>query len=258
MWSMRTSEFRDLHQSWLTLPCAWDALSAAVFGHAGHKAIGTTSAGVAWSLGLPDGGLTRDDAVAAARRIVGATDCLVSVDVENGYSSDPTAVAGLLVELADIGAVGVNIEDQGPEGQRSTGEFADWLGRVLGAHGRNATCSSTSASTHGSPADPDSRPTLTSSPRHRLLRGWSRRHLHPGCSKSRRRCPRRGSDIVARQHHGKSRGTPRAMERRRSTTPQQRNGDHAGDLLTAARNGRKDGDDDALDLDFATIQGWFA
>ena len=128
---MRTSEFRDLHQSWLTLPCAWDALSGAVFGHAGYKAIGTTSAGVAWSLGLPDGGLTRGDAVAAARRIVEATDCLVSVDVENGYSSDPTVVAGLLIELADIGVVGVNIEDQGPEGQRSTGEFADWLGHVL-------------------------------------------------------------------------------------------------------------------------------
>lgn len=88
---MSTSEFRDLHQSWLTLPCAWDALSAAVFSHAGPTAIGTTSAGVAWSLGLPDGGLT----------------------------------------LADIGVVGVNIEDRGPEGQRPTGEFADWLGHVL-------------------------------------------------------------------------------------------------------------------------------
>lgn len=256
---MRTSEFRDLHQSWLTLPCAWDALSAAVFGHAGYKAIGTTSAGVAWSLGLPDGGLTRDDAVAAARRIVGATDCLVSVDVENGYSSDPTAVAGLLVELADIGAVGVNIEDQGPEGQRSTRRVRrlarpcsrgtrkecdlfvnvridTWLtGRSGQSADADAVARAIAYSEAGadgifipgapSPSAAAHAVAATSLPVN-IMGSLGERH-EPW------------SDVGVRRLSS-GMGTMQALY---------------SQLLATAVN---DGDDDALDLDFATIQGWFA
>ena len=109
--------FRLLHaanaDSILVLPNAWDAMSARLVEAAGAKAIATTSAGISWSLGYPDGqGITRDQMIDALRRIVSAVRIPVSADVESGYGAgtldDITAtVRGVL----DAGAVGVNLED---------------------------------------------------------------------------------------------------------------------------------------------------
>ncbi len=128
---MTTTDFRALHSDWLVLPCAWDALSAATLERSGFTAIGTTSAGMAWSLGVPDGELTREMALSVVERIMKVTSVHVTVDIEDGYSSDASEVASLLRELAALGVVGVNIEDTGPNGQRPTAEFAQWLNSVL-------------------------------------------------------------------------------------------------------------------------------
>ena len=81
----KARRFRELHQSGriLVLPNTWDAASARVFEDAGFGAVGTTSAGVAWALGYPDGQVApRDDSIDAIRRIVRAVRVPVTADVE--------------------------------------------------------------------------------------------------------------------------------------------------------------------------------
>ena len=104
---------RQLHAGdVLVLANAWDAGSARLFEHAGSKAIATTSAGLAWSNGYADGDKlpTRilNSAVAAIARVIKVP---LTVDIEAGYSDDPSSVADLIEQLIDVGVVGINIED---------------------------------------------------------------------------------------------------------------------------------------------------
>ncbi|NUR89160.1 MAG: isocitrate lyase/phosphoenolpyruvate mutase family protein [Nonomuraea sp.] len=102
--------FRSLHVPGrpLLLANAWDAASAAVVEAAGATAVATTSAGVAWSLGTPDGdALGRAAAVALVARVAAAVDVPVTADVEGGYDDVALTVRGVL----DAGGVGVNLED---------------------------------------------------------------------------------------------------------------------------------------------------
>lgn len=110
--------FRALHRQGqpLVLPNAWDHATAAVLVAAGFAVIGTTSLGVAAANGLPDAlGLIRDETVALTRWLA-ALPCLCTVDVEAGFSDDPADVAALAAELAEAGAVGINLEDGRPHG----------------------------------------------------------------------------------------------------------------------------------------------
>ncbi|MFI9251946.1 isocitrate lyase/phosphoenolpyruvate mutase family protein [Streptomyces sp. NPDC053069] len=102
----------------LVLPNAWDAASAALIAQAGARAIATTSGGVAWSAGRPDGhGLTREEMAAAVRRIADAVDVPVSADIEGGYGPGADDVAATVRAVIAAGAVGVNLEDsQAPGG----------------------------------------------------------------------------------------------------------------------------------------------
>jgi 2-methylisocitrate lyase-like PEP mutase family enzyme len=97
----------------LLLANAWDVGSAVAIVRAGAKAIATTSAGVAWSLGVPDAAdLGPDRAAAVVERIVGAVPVPVSADIEAGYGARPDAVAATVTAVAEAGAVGVNLEDR--------------------------------------------------------------------------------------------------------------------------------------------------
>ncbi|MFF1410028.1 isocitrate lyase/phosphoenolpyruvate mutase family protein [Streptomyces sp. NPDC058289] len=99
---------RELGESLLVLPNAWDAGSAAVIESAGAAAIATTSGGVAWSIGRGDGQhATKAEMLAAAARIVAAVDVPVTVDIEGGYED----VAATVREVVAVGAVGINLED---------------------------------------------------------------------------------------------------------------------------------------------------
>jgi 2-methylisocitrate lyase-like PEP mutase family enzyme len=94
------------------LPNAWDAASAAVIADAGAAAIATTSAGVAWSLGRPDGELLpRADLVAAIERMAAVIDVPLTADVEAGYGATDEEVAETVTAVLAAGAVGINIED---------------------------------------------------------------------------------------------------------------------------------------------------
>jgi 2-methylisocitrate lyase-like PEP mutase family enzyme len=108
------SEFRRLHEPGriLVLPNAWDAASARVLEECGAKAIATTSAGVAWSHGYPDGdAIPKQALLATATEIVRATRLPVSADVESGYASEPERVAETVSALLGAGIVGINLED---------------------------------------------------------------------------------------------------------------------------------------------------
>lgn len=114
--------FRSLHVAHtpLRLSNAWDVASARLTESAGARAIATTSAGVAWSLGLPDGDkLDRDSAVKVIARIVEAVDVPVTADIEGGFSNSPEGVAATVTHVLNAGAVGINIED----GNRDPSQF---------------------------------------------------------------------------------------------------------------------------------------
>ena len=77
----------------------------------GFQALATSSAASACAIGRRDGGLTRDEALAHARAIVGATDLPVSADLENGFGDAPDIVAETIRLAAAVGLVGCTIED---------------------------------------------------------------------------------------------------------------------------------------------------
>ena len=91
---------------------AWDVGSARVLAALGAQAIGTTSAGFAFTLGLPDGArITRDQALAHAAELAAATPLPVSGDLENGYAAAPEGVAETIRLAAEAGLGGASIED---------------------------------------------------------------------------------------------------------------------------------------------------
>ncbi|RYZ35161.1 MAG: isocitrate lyase/phosphoenolpyruvate mutase family protein [Myxococcaceae bacterium] len=108
------STFRALHQGPepLLLPNVWDAGSARLFESLGSRAIATTSAGIAWALGYPDGdALPIDRLVATVQAITGVIRVPLTVDAEGGYSDDPASVGENVARLLSEGAVGINLED---------------------------------------------------------------------------------------------------------------------------------------------------
>ncbi len=105
--------FQSLHQREkpLLIPNPWDIGSARVLSGLGFEALATSSAASAATLGRRDGKLTRDEALAHARSIVGATDLPVSADLENGFGHEPSFVSQTILLAAETGLVGASIED---------------------------------------------------------------------------------------------------------------------------------------------------
>jgi 2-methylisocitrate lyase-like PEP mutase family enzyme len=105
-------EFRRLHETGcFAIPNPWDIGTAKYLQHLGFKAIATTSAGFAFSRGLPDGSVERDDMLAHIRELVEATDIPVNADFENGYADDPNWCAENARLCAKTGVAGLSIED---------------------------------------------------------------------------------------------------------------------------------------------------
>ena len=101
----------------LVLPNAWDVISARVIEEAGFPAIATSSAGVAWALGFPDGErISRGEMLAVVRRIAASVRIPVSADVEAGYGATPETAAETARGVIAAGAVGLNLEDGTNEG----------------------------------------------------------------------------------------------------------------------------------------------
>ncbi len=96
----------------LVLPNAWDAGSARIFVEAGFPALATTSAGIAFSLGYPDGEkISRASMLAAVARITARVTVPVTADMEAGFGRTAEAVAETARGVLEAGAVGMNLED---------------------------------------------------------------------------------------------------------------------------------------------------
>jgi len=111
--------FRRLHAAAgiLVLPNAWDVATARLVEEAGFPAIATTSAGVAWALGYPDGErISRAEMLDVVRRIVAGVQVPVTADMEGGYGHTPEAAAETARGVIAAGAVGLNLEDGTNEG----------------------------------------------------------------------------------------------------------------------------------------------
>ncbi|MET8041577.1 isocitrate lyase/phosphoenolpyruvate mutase family protein [Micromonospora sp. NPDC005215] len=135
---IRAELFRSLHTpgSPLVLVNAWDAASARIVATAGARAVATTSAGVAWSLGVSDGDvLGRDAAVELVGRVTAAVSLPVTADIESGYGATPAEVDVTIRAVLDAGAVGVNIEDARREDGPPLRDVPDQCDRIGAARG---------------------------------------------------------------------------------------------------------------------------
>lgn len=107
--------FKTLHQGSeiFVLPNCWDAGSAKIISSFGFKALATTSAGLAYTLGKADGNisLTRDETLKNVESILRVTHLPLSVDLENGYGDTPFDCAQTIKSVISLGAAGGSIED---------------------------------------------------------------------------------------------------------------------------------------------------
>ena len=132
----KAAAFRKLHEGppILVLANAWDVASARVFEDAGFPAVATSSAGVAWALGYPDGeGISRAEMAEAVRRIAAGVAVPVTADMEAGYGPEPAAVAETVRAVIAAGAVGMNLEDSTRDAAGPLFDFALSVERVRAA-----------------------------------------------------------------------------------------------------------------------------
>lgn len=121
----KAAHFRQMHAGpdVLVLPNAWDHASAALMVAAGFPVIATTSAGIAFAHGYPDGErMGREKMLTAAGRIAAQCPVPVTADLEAGYGPAPEDVAATITAAIEAGLVGGNIEDADPQ----TGRLFDF------------------------------------------------------------------------------------------------------------------------------------
>ena len=109
----KAQDFAACHQAAgaFVIPNPWDIGSARLLALAGFKALATSSAGYAFSRGLPDNAVGRDQMMVHLAEIVAATDLPVSADLENGFGDRPEDAAETIRRAAAAGVVGGSIED---------------------------------------------------------------------------------------------------------------------------------------------------
>src|SRR5215831_5892554 len=108
----KRAAFRRLHEAGcFVLPNPWDAGSAVLLQHLGFKALATTSAGMAWSMGRADGDVGLEQALGHFSQLAGATDLPVNADFENAFGHMPDEVAKNVARAADTGIAGLSVED---------------------------------------------------------------------------------------------------------------------------------------------------
>jgi len=132
----RGERFRALHAAGIfVIPNPHDAGTAKILAGLGFAALATTSAGLAFSLGRPDGqgAVSRDETLANARSIVAATELPVAADLENGFVDAPEGVAETIRLAAAAGLVGGSIEDATGDADRPIYDFGHAVERVAAA-----------------------------------------------------------------------------------------------------------------------------
>ena len=115
----------------LLLPNVWDVASARIVEEAGFPALATTSAGIAFALGYPDGEkIPREQMLEAVARIARAVSVPVTADVEAGYGSRPEDAAQTAGTVIEAGAVGMNLEDAPGSSGQPLAELSQQLEKI--------------------------------------------------------------------------------------------------------------------------------
>jgi 2-methylisocitrate lyase-like PEP mutase family enzyme len=125
----KANYFKELHHDGMfLLPNAWNGGSAKIFEKEGFKAVGTTSAGIAYSMGYEDGEkIDFKDVYRITKEILDVIDIPLTVDLERGYGDNNKQIADNVKKIIELGAVGINIEDGQPENNKvdEIDEFCD-------------------------------------------------------------------------------------------------------------------------------------
>lgn len=130
----RPQIFRNLHAAGcFAIPNPWDIGSARYLQQIGFKAIATTSAGFAFSRGLPDGEIGCDTMLAHVREIVEATELPVNADFENGYADDPQKLAENVRRCVETGVAGLSIEDNSRSQEKPLYDLSSAAERIKAA-----------------------------------------------------------------------------------------------------------------------------
>ena len=131
----KAGRFRALHEraGAFIIPNPWDVGTARILAGSGFEALATTSAGMAFALGLPDGGATRDQVLAHCRAIVAATPLPVSADLEKGFGDSPESAAETVQAAAACGLAGCSIEDYSGRRDEPIYDFNLALDRIAAA-----------------------------------------------------------------------------------------------------------------------------
>jgi 2-methylisocitrate lyase-like PEP mutase family enzyme len=127
--------FRKLHEApgAFVIPNPWDIGTAKLLAASGFKALATTSAGFAFSRGLPDGGVPFDVMIAHCKELSGATDLPVSADLEKGKGDSPESAAETIFAAEAAGLAGCSIEDFSGDPAKPVYEFSHAVERVTAA-----------------------------------------------------------------------------------------------------------------------------
>jgi 2-methylisocitrate lyase-like PEP mutase family enzyme len=126
--------FGALHASGcFVLPNPWDIGTTRYLQSLGFKALATTSAGFAFSAGLPDGKVPRDTMLGHIAEIVAATDLPVNADFEGGYAQDPAGVAESVRLAVETGVAGLSIEDNTYDKEKPLYALDDAVSRIRAA-----------------------------------------------------------------------------------------------------------------------------
>lgn len=129
------SDFRQLHhqEGCFVIPNPWDMGSARILAAMGFSALATTSAGMAFAMGVPEGQVDRDGTLAHCRDIVGATSLPVSADLERGFGHSPESAAETILAAAETGLAGASLEDYTGDPQRPIYDVALATDRIRAA-----------------------------------------------------------------------------------------------------------------------------
>lgn len=131
----KAARFRALHKrdGAFVIPNPWDTGTARILAAMGFEALATTSAGLAFSMGLPEGEVSREAALEHCRQIVAATDLPVSADLEKGFGDSPENVADTIRAAAETGLAGCSIEDHTNRREEPIFEFGLAVQRIEAA-----------------------------------------------------------------------------------------------------------------------------
>jgi 2-methylisocitrate lyase-like PEP mutase family enzyme len=127
--------FRKLHEreGAFVIPNPWDVGTARMLAHLGFEALATTSAGYAFSVGLKDGAVDRDEMMRHVAAIAAATDLPVSADLGNGFGDTPEVAAETIRLASEAGLAGGSIEDATGREDNPIYEFGHAVDRVRAA-----------------------------------------------------------------------------------------------------------------------------